>query len=114
PAFFGFVFLAYVGVNTVFAFIYMTLGPSALQGNSAETMSGVFLNSFFFSAHTLTTVGYGTLAPRGTAANLLAALEALVGLMGFAVATGLLFGRVAKPSARIGFSGKMLMAPYQG
>jgi inward rectifier potassium channel len=112
PAFFAIVFLAYVGANTVFALIYMMLGPAALQGASAGTKSAMFLNSFFFSAHTLTTVGYGTLAPRGTAANLLAALEALVGLMGFAVATGLLFGRVSRPSARIGFSDKMLFAPY--
>jgi inward rectifier potassium channel len=112
PAFFATVFLAYVGVNTVFALIYMALGPSALQGADTTTTSDMFLNSFFFSAHTLTTVGYGTLAPRGTAANLLAALEAFMGLMGFAVATGLLFGRVSRPSARIGFSDKMLLAPY--
>jgi len=37
----------------------------------------------------------------------------MVGLMGFAVATGLLFGRISRPSARIGFSAKMLIAPYQ-
>jgi inward rectifier potassium channel len=113
PAFFATVFLAYVVVNTVFAFIYMMLGPSALQGASAVTTADMFLNSFFFSAHTLTTVGYGTLAPRTTAANLLATLEAFFGLMGFAVATGLLFGRVSRPSARIGFSDKMLFAPYR-
>jgi len=112
PAFFTTVFLAYVGANTVFALIYMMLGPSALQGASATTTSEMFLTSFFFSAHTLTTVGYGTLAPRGTAANLLAAVEAFIGLMGFAVATGLLFGRVSRPSARIGFSDRMLIAPY--
>src|SRR5207237_10757152 len=67
---------------------------------------------FFFSAHTLTTVGYGSISPRGVEANILAAIEAMVGLMGFALATGLLFGRVSRPSARIGFSEKMLVAPY--
>lgn len=113
PGFFAMVFLAYLFVNTVFAGIYMLLGPSALLGGNPQTEWDHFLNSFFFSAHTLTTVGYGTLAPNGTAANLLAAVEALMGLMGFAVATGLLFGRVSRPSARLRFSNKMLMAPYQ-
>jgi len=110
--FFGLIFGAYFVVNIGFAMLYLMLGPSALLGSQAQTGWDHFLDAFFFSAHTLTTVGYGTLAPRGTAANLLAALEALVGLMGFAVATGLLFGRVSKPSARIGFSEKMLLAPY--
>jgi inward rectifier potassium channel len=78
-----------------------------------EDNYGRFLSSFFFSAHTLTTVGYGNLAPNGTASNVVASLEAMVGLMGFAVATGLLFGRISRPSARIGFSSQMLVAPYQ-
>src|SRR5436190_2432017 len=113
PGFFAIVFIAYFLVNTGFAGIYMTLGPSALAGGNPQTEWDHFLNSFFFSAHTLTTVGYGTLAPVGTAANLFAALEALTGLMGFAVATGLLFGRVSRPSARLRFSERMLIAPYQ-
>jgi inward rectifier potassium channel len=113
PGFFAAVFLAYLFVNTAFAGIYLLLGPTALSGGNPQTEWDHFMNSFFFSAHTLTTVGYGTLAPVGTAANLLAALEALVGLMGFAVATGLLFGRVSRPSARLRFSEKMIVAPYQ-
>jgi inward rectifier potassium channel len=47
------------------------------------------------------------------AANVVATFEALVGVLGFAVATGLLFGRVSRPSARFGFSENMLVAPYQ-
>ena len=112
-AFFGLVFLAYVAVNTVFALIYFGLAPGQVQGIDASSTLGRFLNSFFFSAHTLTTVGYGNFAPTGISANFLAALEAIVGLMGFAVATGLFFGRVSRPSARMGFSEKMLVAPYQ-
>jgi inward rectifier potassium channel len=48
------------------------------------------------------------------AASAVSSLEALAGVLGFAVATGLLFGRVSRPSARIGFSQNMLVAPYQG
>ncbi len=51
--------------------------------------------------------------PRGCGANTVAAFESLCGVLGFAVATGLLFGRVSRPSARIGFSRQMLMAPYK-
>jgi inward rectifier potassium channel len=107
-------FLLYLAVNTIFAAIYYGLGPGHLTGAEGTTAGDQFLNAFFFSAHTLTTVGYGSISPRGTAANLLAALEAMIGLMGFALATGLLFGRFSKPSARIGFSERLLLAPYQG
>ena len=65
-----------------------------------------------FSAQTLTTVGFGRWR-QSSAANLLAAFEAMVGLLGFAVATGVMFGRVSRPSARIGFSERAMMAPYQ-
>src|SRR5581483_2265272 len=54
----------------------------------------------------------GNMWPNGPAANAVAALEALAGLMTFAIATGLLFGRFSRPSARIGFSETMVIAPY--
>jgi inward rectifier potassium channel len=113
PTFLGLVFAAYMIVNVLFAVLYFALGPGSIQGTDAPTEFGRFLKDFFFSSHTLTTVGYGIFAPASMAANSIAALEALVGLMGFALATGLLFGRVSKPSAKIGFSEKALVAPYQ-
>ena len=112
-SFFAIVFLAYILVNIVFAVIYFGLSPGELQGGESPTALGRFLNGFFFSAHTLTTVGYGNIAPSGVEANAIAAVEAMVGLMGFALATGLLFGRVAKPSAKIGFSANALLTAYQ-
>jgi inward rectifier potassium channel len=102
----------FIVVNTIFAGIYMALGIEHLKGAEAPTLALRFLNAFFFSSHTLTTVGYGNIYPSGTLANAVASLEALVGLMGFAIATGLLFGRFSRPSARIGFSGTMIVAPY--
>jgi inward rectifier potassium channel len=112
PAFLGIIFAAYLAVNTLFALVYYSLGPNQLQGADSPNEFAHFLNSFFFSAHTLTTVGYGSISPKGTAANIVAAIEAMVGLMGFALATGLLFGRVSRPSARIGYSEKMTVTPY--
>lgn len=112
-AFLATLFMSYLVVNTLFAGIYFSLGPGHLSGAEAATKAGLFFNCFFFSAHTLTTVGYGNIAPASMSANLVAAFEALLGVLGFAVATGLLFGRVSRPSARIGFSPNMLVAPYQ-
>ncbi len=113
PAFLSTVFLGYVVVNALFAVAYFLVGAEQIQGTAAPTPFGRFMNVFFFSAQTLSTVGYGTMAPRGLAANCIASAEAMMGLMGFALATGLLFGRVSKPSAKIGFSDNLLIAPYQ-
>jgi inward rectifier potassium channel len=113
PAFLVTLFLGYIVVNSVFALAYFAMGAGELSGSEASTAAGRFLNDFFFSSHTLSTVGYGNISPKGMAGNIVASFEALVGVLGFAVATGLLFGRVSKPSAKIGFSENMLIAPYQ-
>ena len=114
PSFLSLVFAAYLVVNTIFAAFYYLLGPGHLQGGDAPHKLDRFLNAFFFSSHTLTTVGYGNIAPGSISANILAAIEALIGLLGFALATGILFGRFSRPSARIGFSERALIAPYEG
>ena len=111
PRFFGAVLLAFLAINIVFASVYMMIGIDRLHG--IETEMGAFLNAFFFSVHTLTTVGYGNVFPVGTFANTIAAIEAATGLMVFAVATGLLYGRFSRPSAKILFSRSALVAPYQ-
>lgn len=111
--FFAIVFLAFVTTNTLFALIYVAIGVEHLKGAEAPTEALRFSNAFFFSAHTLTTVGYGNIWPSGPLANSITAIEALTGLMGFAIATGLLFGRFSRPSARIGFSPTAVIAPYQ-
>lgn len=112
PGFIGLIAVAFILINTLFAGIYMAIGIQHVKGTEAPTEGLRFVNAFFFSAHTLTTVGYGNMFPTGVAANSVAAIEALTGLMGFAIATGLLFGRFSRPSARIGFSNKIIVAPY--
>ena len=113
PAFLGSLFLGYVAINTIFATLYFCFAPHGLTGIDAPNALSRFLSLFFFSSQTLSTVGYGIIAPKENAANVIAALEALVGVLGFALATGLLFGRVSRPSAKIGFSENVLIAPYQ-
>lgn len=113
-SFLAIILSVYVFINTGFAVCYFLLGPGAIQSSILPPGTfDRFLQCFFFSSQTLTTVGFGALAPASRLANILAALEALIGLLGFAVATGLLFGRVSKPSARIGFSENAVIAPYQ-
>jgi len=111
PIFLAIVGVAFVAINMLFAYVYMVLGIEHLQG--AEPEMSAFVNAFFFSVHTLTTVGYGNVFPRGFGANAVAALEATTGLMLFALATGLLYGRFSRPSARILFSDHAIVAPYQ-
>ena len=102
PSFLAVLFAGYLVANTLFAAAYYSLGAGQLLGADASTGWGRFLNDFFFSSHTLSTVGYGNITPKSTVANVVASFEALVGVLGFAVATGLLFGRVSRPSAKIG------------
>lgn len=106
-------FAVYMAVNLLFAFGYFALGPGELRGVDTSSEGGRFLGGFFFSTHTLSTVGYGSISPKGLGANILASLESMLGVMAFAVATGLLYGRVSRPSARFGFSPNLLVAPYQ-
>ena len=112
----GFAALAvgsYLTANTIFALMYFLLPSGEIGGIEATNGPTKFLYGFFFSAHTLTTVGYGNFAPRSILANSIASIEALSGLMGFSVLTGLLVARASRPSARIRFSRNGLIAPYQ-
>lgn len=113
PGFLALVLTVYLGINTFFACLYYSMSDDAIQGSAYSSKWGRFLTDFYFSGHTLTTVGYGSLAPRSNAANLMAILEALVGLLAFAIITGLLVARASRPSARIGYSDKALISPYQ-
>jgi inward rectifier potassium channel len=113
PKFMFVLVLSYAVANLIFAGIYFWIGPDQLDGIKVTTEGGRFWSDFFFSAHTLSTVGYGNISPKGMTANIVAAVEALSGVLGLAVATGLLFGRVSRPSARIGFSDNILITQYQ-
>ena len=107
------VITSYTMVNTFFAVIYFLIGTQHLTNIEGNTEFERFLDAFFFSAQSLTTVGYGRVAPVGIAASSVAAIESLTGLLGFALATGLLYGRFSRPTAKIVHSKNMIMAPYQ-
>lgn len=106
------VVISYLTINIIFACIYMSLGPNSLDGTSGNTIFNNFWDAFFFSAQTISTVGYGHIYPKGMMSNSVAALESTLGLLVFALATGLLYGRFSRPSAQIVYSKNILIAPY--
>jgi inward rectifier potassium channel len=103
----------FLGVNFVFASIYYLIGIEHLNGINATTEMEKFGQAFFFSAQTFTTVGYGHINPQGFLTSAVAAVEALSGLLAFALATGLLYGRFSKPKAYLKFSENAIIAPFQ-
>jgi inward rectifier potassium channel len=106
--------LIYLVMNTLFAVIYYAIGTNNLTNIEGVTQWEKFLDTFFFSAQSLTTVGYGRVAPVGIPESTVAAFESMIGLLGFALATGLLYGRFSKANAQITHSKNVLIAPYQG
>lgn len=103
----------YFSINCFFAVLYYWIGVEHLNGINAITEIDKFGQAFFFSIQTYTTVGYGHISPSGFTTSFVAAVEALVGLLSFAIATGLLYGRFSKPKAHLLFSENALIAPFQ-
>jgi inward rectifier potassium channel len=110
--FIALVFISYVITNTVFAIIYFSIGADKFGGMEVGAGAEKFSQLFFFSAQTLTTVGYGHIFPNSAFVSSVAAIESMLGLMGFALVTGLLYGRFSKPKADIQYSNDALIAPY--
>ncbi len=112
--FYAVLFSTYLVFNLLFAGAYYLCGPDALQGGTGLTEGGRYLDDFFFSVQTSSTIGYGRISPFGLSANILVSLEAMMGLLGFSLATSLFFARFSRPEARIIFSRKAVVAPYRG
>jgi len=100
---------AYVAVNALFALAYLALGDAI-----EHARPGSFGDAFFFSVQTMATVGYGNLWPRTTAANVLATAEMILGGMGLALMTGLVFAKFARPTARVLFSDAAVIRTWEG
>lgn len=111
--FFAVIFIFFVCINLFFAVVYSIVGVDHLNGLVNGTRVDKFMEAFFFSCQTFTTVGYGRINPVGFLTSGIAAAEALVGLLSFALVTGLLYGRFSKPKAYLMFSENALLAPYK-
>ncbi len=113
PVFLGFLSLSFLAINTIFAIAFLACGVGALTGQPATSVGGDFFRAFFFSVETFATIGYGNIVPTGIPANLLVTLEALLNIVGVALATGVVFARFSRPTARIAYSNNAIIAPYR-
>jgi inward rectifier potassium channel len=109
PATIGFVFVAYVLLNVVFALVYLALGDCIVNARP-----GRIEDAFFFSVQTMATIGYGVMTPRGTVANLVVSMEAIFGIVAAAVVTGLVFAKFSRPTARLRFSHVAVVGTIDG
>lgn len=110
--FFILVLVGFVLVNSIFALIYLLIGIETITP-SAHNIWVDFLNSFFFSAQTITTVGYGGLSPIGLVAGIISSFQALIGLLSFSFITGLLYGRFSKPKSSVVFSEAIILRKFE-
>ena len=112
-SFFLLILIVYVGISTLFGLGFFLIGTEHLIGVRGETMVGTFMDCFYFSTQTFTTVGYGAIAPRGILASTLASFEAFTGLIFFALATGLMYARFSRPRALLRYSEHALITPFE-
>lgn len=96
-------------INTLFALLYL------LAGNTiSDARPGSFSDAFFFSVQTFSTIGYGTMSPKGLSTNILVTIESFVGMVSVAMGTGLIFAKFSRPSARVAYSNKMVVHTRNG
>jgi len=107
--FFATVTATFIALNALFALAYL-----AVPGCVENARAGSFEDAFFFSVHTMGTIGYGSMAPATRYGNIIVAIEALVGMISVAMMTGITFAKFARPSARILFSERMVIQPRDG
>jgi inward rectifier potassium channel len=107
------IILTFIGINLLYTFAYVLLGAGEFTGLIYSSGWNYFKEIYFFSTETFTTVGYGRVNPVGDGANLVAAIEAMSGFLSFAIATGLIYGRFARPRAHLAFSDFAIIAPYR-
>ena len=107
------IFLMYILINLVFAGVYYMVGIQHLAGIKSGSAWKNFSEVFFFSTQTFTTVGYGRISPTGFLTSAVSTFEAFLGLLSFAIATGLFYGRFSRPRAFLKFSHNALIAPYK-
>ena len=114
PKFFAIVIAGYMAANAMFALLYLACGVDSLAGAEPARMGGPFWRAFFFSVETIGTVGYGNVAPNNFPAHIVMTAESLVGLLMFALGTGILFSRFSRPTAALMFSERAVVSPYRG
>ena len=105
--------IPYIIINCFFALIYFFAGVEHLAGIQKGSAFQNYIEAFFFSAQTFTTVGYGRVSPDGLLTSSIASFEAFLGVLSFALASGLFYGRFSRPRSFLKFSDVAVIAPYK-
>jgi inward rectifier potassium channel len=99
--------------NLSFAALYR-LDPTGLAvPHDAEPIS-LFWHDFFFSVHTVATIGYGNIFPVSAYANIVVVAEITLGILFFALTTGIVFARFSRPTGRILLTDVMVVRKIDG
>ena len=114
PRFIGLLAVVYFAVNFVFGVIYYAMGPGGFIGPGTQTSQNFFVECFFFSVQTFSTIGYGHISPGGLPQNILVSIQALMGLISVGMMSGLFFARFSRPTARVVFSDVALITSFLG
>ena len=109
--FFTLIFVFGFLINAVFALLYILIGIEQITPSTGEFVLD-FYNAFFFSTQTFTTLGYGVMAPHGIPSGFISSFEAFLGLLLFAFATGLIYGRFSKPRSATLFSKNLIIRDF--
>ena len=99
--------------NCLFAGLFM-LDQHGFTHPQPSVEASRFWEFFFFSIETVATVGYGNMVPISLYANIVVAVEISLGILFFALVTGIMFARFSRPTARILFSNVAVIAPVNG
>lgn len=97
-------FLVNLTFGSAYYFFKDGLNPSGLA----------FKDCFFFSIHTFSTVGYGSIYPSSLMVHWITAIEIFLGIVSTALLTGLFFAKFSRPNSRFLFSEEILITKHRG
>jgi len=100
--------VTYLLLNALFALGYFELG------GVANARRGSYFDAYAFSVQTMGSIGYGAMYPADAAAHVLVIAEAVTSLLVTALATGLVFAKFSRSTARVGFARRVVIAPVDG
>jgi inward rectifier potassium channel len=111
--FLGVLALGYVVINLVFGALYMAVGVEGIGNARLDTLSDRWATAIEMSVQTITTVGYGSFYPDSPGTWAVAAVNGMFGILSFSLIAAVMYARFAKPTARLAYSDKALIAPFR-
>jgi inward rectifier potassium channel len=107
PQFLVSLLVFYLLMNAVFAILFWLV-----PGSVGHARPQSFLDLFFFSIETVSTVGYGEMYPATLYGHVIASTEIVCGLAFTAILTGLTFVRFSRPRAKLVFAANPVIAMH--